>query len=179
MKFGTTLLIATAALALASCSALGGGKKKDTPTIGNRVDILGTEADTKADTSLTGVAVILPTPTANANWPQPGGNAAKAPGHQMLADTPARLWTAQIAGASNRARLASTPVIQDGKLYVIDTEAMVSAFDAASGAKLWATALDVDKDGKTSRFGGGVSTDGAFVYATTGVGDVAALNAST
>jgi outer membrane protein assembly factor BamB len=179
VKFGTTLLIATAALALVSCSALGGGKKKDTPTIGNRVDILGTEADTKADTSLTGVAVILPTPTANPNWPQPGGNAAKAPGHQMLADTPARLWTAQIAGASNRARLASTPVIQDGKLYVIDTEAMVSAFDATSGAKLWATALDVDKDGKTSRFGGGVSTDGAFVYATNGVGDVAALNAST
>ena len=68
---------------------------------------------------------------------------------------------------------------QDGKLYVIDTEAMVSAFDAASGAKLWATALDVDKDGKTSRFGGGVSTDGAFVYATNGVGDVAALNVST
>lgn len=177
MKFGTTLLIATAALALAGCSTFGGGKKKDTPTIGNRVDILGTEADTKADPNLSGVAVILPPSATNANWAQPGGNAAKSPGHQSFADAPARIWTAQIAGASNRARLASTPVVQDGKLYVIDTDATVSAFDANSGARLWAVALDVDKDGKPSRFGGGVSTDGAFVYATNGVGDVAALNA--
>ena len=35
--------------------------------------------------------------------------------------------------------------------------------------------LDVDKDGKPSRFGGGVSTDGTLVYATNGVGDVAAM----
>ncbi|MEQ1540019.1 MAG: PQQ-binding-like beta-propeller repeat protein [Sphingorhabdus sp.] len=176
MKHKTTILIALGALTLSGCAVLGGGdKKKDTPTIGNRVDILGTEADTKSDTNLAGISVILPPAITNANWAQPGGNAAKAPGHLTFSDTPARAWSAQIAGANGRVRLAAAPVVHSGKLFVIDTDAMVSAFDAGTGAKLWSSMLDVDKDGKPSRFGGGVSTDGTLVYATNGVGDVAAL----
>ena len=176
MKRATSLLILTSALALSGCAALGGGgKKKDTPTIGNRVDILGTEADTKADPNLAGISVILPPATTNPNWAQPGGNAAKAPGHLTFADAPAQAWSAKIAGASDRVRLAAAPVVHSGKLFVVDTEARVSAFDAITGAALWSAMLDVEKDGKPSRFGGGVSTDGTLVYATNGVGDVAAL----
>ena len=176
MKRATSLLILASALALGGCAALGGGgKKKDTPTIGNRVDILGTEADTKADPNLAGISVILPPATTNPNWAQPGGNAAKAPGHLTFADAPAQAWSAKIAGASDRVRLAAAPVVHSGKLFVVDTEARVSAFDAITGAALWSAMLDVEKDGKPSRFGGGVSTDGTLVYATNGVGDVAAL----
>ncbi len=175
MKHSRKFLIIAGALALSGCGALGGGSKKDTPTIGNRIDILGTEADTKVDPNLAGISVILPPPVTNANWAQPGGNAAKAPGHLTLADTPARVWSAQIAGASNRVRLAATPVVHGGKLFAIDTEARVTAYDAANGAVLWSAMLDVDKDGKPSRFGGGVSTDGTLVFATNGVGDVAAM----
>jgi outer membrane protein assembly factor BamB len=176
VKHSSKILIAVAALAVSGCSVFGGdGKKKETPTIGNRVDILGTEADTKTDANLAGIAVILPPPATNANWAQPGGNAAKSPGHATLSDSAASAWSAQVAGASNRVRLAATPVVHSGKLFVIDTEARVSAFDAASGASLWSAMLDVDKDGKPSRFGGGVATDGTLVYATNGVGDVAAM----
>jgi outer membrane protein assembly factor BamB len=176
MKRATPLLILASALALSGCAVLGGGdKKKETPTIGKRVDILGTEADTRADPNLAGISVILPPATTNPNWAQPGGNAAKAPGHLTFSDTPAQAWSAKIAGASDRVRLAATPVVHSGKLFVVDTEARVSAFDASTGAALWSVMLDVDKDGKPSRFGGGVSTDGTLVYATNGVGDVAAL----
>jgi outer membrane protein assembly factor BamB len=167
------------ASALSGCSTLGlggDGKKKDTPTVGNRIDILGSEADTKADPSLAGIEVILPPAQTNDNWAQPGGNSAKSLGHLTLAEAPQRIWSAQVAGASNRARLASTPVVQDGRLFVIDTNAEVSAFDANNGGLIWRSALPVDKDGRPSRFGGGVSTDGTLVYATNGVGDVAALN---
>ncbi len=175
MKHSTKILIVAGALALAGCGVLGGGDKKGTPTIGNRVDILGTAADTKVDASLSGVSVILPPAVTNTNWAQPGGNAAKAPGHLTLSDTAARAWSAQIAGASNRVRLAAAPVVHGGKLFAIDTDARVSAFDAATGATLWSVMLEVDKDGKPSRFGGGVSTDGTLVYATNGVGDVVAM----
>jgi outer membrane protein assembly factor BamB len=169
------ILIIIGALALSGCGALGGGGKKGTPTIGNRVDILGTAADTKVDANLAGIAVILPPAATNTNWAQPGGNAAKAPGHLTLSDTAARAWSAQIAGASTRVRLAAAPVVHGGKLFAIDTDARVSTFDAATGSLLWSVALDVDKDGKPSRFGGGVSTDGTLVYATNGVGDVVAM----
>ncbi len=176
MKHKNTVLIALCALTLSGCGVLGGdGKKKETPTLGNRVDILGTEADTKADPNLAGVAVILPPAATNPNWAQPGGNAAKAPGHLTFGDAPARAWSAQIAGANGRVRLAAAPVVHSNKLFVIGTDARVSAFDATTGAALWSAMLDVDKDGKPSRFGGGVSTDGTLVYATNGVGDVAAL----
>ncbi len=176
MKHKNTVLIALSVLALTGCGVIGGGgKKKDTPTLGNRVDILGTEADTQVDSNLAGTAVILPPATTNANWAQPGGNAAKSPGHLTFSDTPVQAWTAKIAGGTDRARLAAAPVVHSGKVFVIDTEARVSAFDASTGAALWSAMLDVDKDGKPSRFGGGVSTDGTLVYATNGVGDVAAM----
>lgn len=184
MKFGSKFLILVSAVSLMSgCAAIkgiaGGPDKKSTPTVGNRIDILGTEADTNADSNLAGLSVILPAPEINADWAQPGGNAAKSPGHVALGEGLTRAWSASVAGATPRARLASAPVVSNGKLYIIDTEARVSAFDATNGAKLWSTMLDVDGDGRPSLFGGGVSAATDMVFATNGVGDVAAFKADT
>jgi outer membrane protein assembly factor BamB len=184
VKLGSKILIALAATSMMNgCAAIkgiaGGGDKKSTPTIGNRIDILGTEANTDADPNLANIAVILPPAEVNPAWPQPGGNAAKSPGHVALGEGLARAWTASVAGATPRARLASAPVVSDGRLYVIDTQARVSAFDAGTGAKLWSTMLDVQGDGKPSLFGGGVSASTDTVFATNGVGDVAALKSDT
>ena len=185
MNTSSKILLAFAATTmLGGCAVLDSvrgdaGKKNNTPTIGNRVDILGTERDTEADPALANVSVILPAAATNIAWPQPGGNAAKSPGHVELGQTIARAWTASVAGASPRARLAASPVISDGRLYVVDTEARVSAFDATSGAQIWSTAIEVDDDGRPSRYGGGVSAADNMVFATSGVGDVVALQADT
>ncbi len=185
MKNSAKLLLALAASAsLGGCAVLDGvrgdaGKKNNTPTIGNRVDILGTERDMEVDPALANVAVILPAPATNEAWAQPGGNASKSPGHVELGQSLARAWSASVAGANPRARLAASPVVSDGRLYVVDTTARVTAFDANSGAQIWSNAMDVDKDGKPSRFGGGVSAVSNMVFATNGVGDVAALAADT
>ncbi|MGB5076550.1 MAG: PQQ-binding-like beta-propeller repeat protein [Sphingorhabdus sp.] len=169
---------------LAGCAVLDSvrgdaGKKGNTPTVGKRVDILGTERDMEVDPALANVAVILPAPVTNDAWAQPGGNAAKSPGHVELGQALTRVWSANVTGANPRARLAASPVVSDGRLYVVDTTARVTAFDANSGAQLWSNAMDVDDDGKASRYGGGVSASGNMVFATNGVGDVAALSADT
>ena len=182
MKTKANILIALAALPLlASCgvvkSVTGGADKPGTPTIGNRIDILGTQADTKADPTLADIAVILPPAEVNADWAQPSGNAAKAPGHVELGQGLARVWTAQVQGSTPRARLAATPVINQGKLFVVDTQANVTAFDANNGSRLWSTAMEVDKDGRPSLFGGGASAIDNMVFATNGVGDIAAFSA--
>lgn len=185
MKLASKLLLALAAsTTLGGCAVIDGvrgdsGKKNNTPTVGNRVDILGTERDMEVEPALANVAVILPAPVTNVAWAQPGGNASKSPGHVELGQSLARVWTATVTGASPRARLAASPVISDGRLYIVDTTARVTAFDANSGAQIWSNALEVDDDGKASRFGGGVSASGNMVFATNGVGDVAALAADT
>ena len=185
MKTIAKLLLALAATtALGGCAVIDGvrgdsGKKGNTPTIGNRVDILGIERDTEVDPALAGVAVTLPPAAANEAWAQPGGNASKSPGHVELGQGLSRIWTAKVTGANPRARLAASPVMSDGRIYVVDTTARVTAFDANTGAQIWSNALEIEKDGKPSRFGGGVSATGTNVFATNGVGDVASLAADT
>jgi len=181
MKRATTSLICGAALlALSGCSLFGGGgDKKSTPTLGDRVAILGAESDAVVDPALASVPVVLPAPVANDSWAQPGGNAAKNPAQLALGQSLSRVWTANIAGASNRERLAAAPVIADGRLYVVDTNAKVRAFDAATGSPVWTHELPSSGSGSASFFGGGVSVDGSSVYATDGLGDVAALDIAT
>ncbi len=184
MKAVSKFLVSLAALSLvAGCAGGGlfggGGGKKVTPTIGNRIDIMNTSIDTIADPALENLSVILPPESSNPNWPQSSGNAAKSIGHLALGQTLQRVWTASVVGASNRARLGSAPVILNGKLFVVDTEGKISAFDAATGAKIWSTQIETTKDGRPSAFGGGVSADGDMVYATNGVGDVSALKADS
>lgn len=177
------LLLASASALLAGCGTIGGlfggGEKKTTPTVGNRQDIFGAAGVTVADPKLADVSVVLLAPSVNENWAQPGGNAAKAPGHVALGDNLTLAWSAQVKGASPQARLAAAPVISGGRLIVVDTDAVVSAFDAGTGAKIWTKALDTDGKSRSSLFGGGASVSGDFVYATNGVGDVAALQADT
>ena len=185
MKTVTKLLLVLAAsTTLGGCAVLDGmrsdaGKKNNTPTVGSRVAILGTERDTDVDPALANVAVTLPPANINEAWAQPGGNASKSPGHVELSQGLKRVWTASVKGANPRARLAASPVMSDGRLYVVDTTARVTAFDANTGAQIWSNALEVKNDGKSSRYGGGVSATATNVFATNGVGDVASLAADT
>ncbi len=171
------------AIALAIIASLGGcgifkggsGKPK-TALLGERVPILTSENGVEVEPSIADVAVVLPAAQANTAWTQPGGNANKSMGHLALGGSLTRAWEARIAGGSAQARLAAAPVIADGRLYAMGTDATVTAFDAATGAQRWAVRFG--EGGKNSRalFGGGVSVDGAFLYVTNGLGEIGALN---
>jgi len=171
------------AVALAAMTALGAcgvfkSSPKSTPTVGNRVPILVTENGVATDPAIADVAVTLPAPAVNADWAQPGGNPAKSMGHLALGESPVRLWRGRIAGGSPRQRLAAAPVVADGKLFVVDVEAVVHALDANSGASLWTATLTENKENRDARFGGGVTFDDGRVFATDGLGDVVAFNAA-
>ena len=178
MMHPSRLTVAAAAcLALAGCGIFKSGPKK-TPTVGNRVPILVSENAVETDKALNDVAVVLPAAAANDSWTQSGGNAAKSMGHVALGASPARIWTATIDGGSNRARLAATPVVADGKLFVVDVDAVLHAFDASTGAALWTAPITEGDKNRPSRFGGGASYDDGKVYTTDGLGDVAAFAAA-
>jgi len=172
-----TVSVAAAGL-LAGCSIFK-APDSDTPTLGDRVNILTGQDGATVDPSLSGVAVVLPAETANAAWGQPGGNAQKAMGHLALPSTVTPAWSVQIGGSTNRVKLAAAPVVEGGKLFVIDVDATVHAYDASSGAQLWSASIaGEDSDIRNALFGGGVSAVGGRVFATNGAGDVAMLDAS-
>ncbi|KTR85187.1 pyrrolo-quinoline quinone [Novosphingobium barchaimii] len=176
-KLAPVVLLALA-MGLSGCGIFKGKGGPKTPTVGERIPILSRiESGAKVDPQLSGVSVILPPAEANTEWAQAGGPSSKAAGHLALGASPARIWTAQIAGSSNKRRLAASPVIGDGRLYVMDTSGIVTAFNADTGAKVWSKSYDVGGDSKAV-FGGGVSYDSGNVYITTGVGEVAALGAA-
>ena len=174
-RFG--IYAALLALPLTACGVLKGDGGPKTPTIGDRVSILSNDSSVKIDPATASIAVVLPEPAVNAAWAQSGGNASKSMGHPALAATRTKLWEASIAGSTNKQRIAASPVIADNRLFVVDTDAVVTAFAADTGAKLWSASIgSTGKDFKASLFGGGAGVDGNVVYATSGVGDVAALN---
>lgn len=175
---GYRLMAALSAIALLSgCGIFKGKSGPKTPVLGERIPILTSESGIEVDPSLADVDIVLPAPEANAEWSQPGGNAAKSMGHLALANAPQKVWSASIAGGGKKARLASAPVVSNGRLYVIGTDARVRAFDAGNGSPIWSVDLDSKGNGG-ALFGGGVSAEGDRIYVTNGVGDVAALNAT-
>ncbi|MXO66888.1 PQQ-like beta-propeller repeat protein [Altericroceibacterium endophyticum] len=170
-----------AALALGGCGVFGGGDDgPTTPTVGDRIPVLSRIANAvEPDPALADVSVVLPPARENDEWSQPGGNAANAMGHLALAAAPQKVWSASIPGSNKKRRMAAAPVVGGGKLFVMDTDATVHAFDAQTGASIWSHSLDSDSSTRDSLFGGGASYFGGKVYVTDGVGDVAALDAET
>lgn len=178
-RLATTVALA-ASLSACAGGLFGGGEKKKTPTLGDRVPILSRiQSGATVDPALAGVAVTLPAAQANSEWAQPGGSASKAAGHFALGATPQQIWTAQVAGSSNRMRIAAAPVVGGGRLYAVGSDGAISAFDANTGARVWSQSADVASELRSAVFGGGVSYAEGKVYATNGAGEVMALDAST
>lgn len=174
------ILVTMAAGLVGGCGILKGDGGPRTPTIGNRVAVLSTEAAIEVDPALAQTPVSIPAPVANTDWPQPGGNPSKSMVHVNLGPNPARQWSVSIgAGSGPRGRLAAEPIVANGRVYTIDTRAVVRAFDAATGARVWETQVRGEGATSDTLFGGGVSFDNGRIYATNGAGFAAALDANT
>src|SRR4029079_14770451 len=176
--FRVSFLIA-ATLAASGCSVLK-HKQKKTPVLGERIPVLTTESDAQLDAATTAMPMTLPAPVANTDWTQSGGNAAKSMGQLALGTTLHNLFSVQAGrGSSLTARLASSPIVAHGRVYTIDTLGAVRAFDAQTGAQLWASQTPYDdRDNTPSLYGGGIAYDNGRIFATNGVGWVSAMSDS-
>jgi outer membrane protein assembly factor BamB len=71
------------------------------------------------------------------------------------------------------------PVVAAGRVFVLDSEVEVSAYDAKSGDRLWQVDLTPEDEDSEDGFGGGVAYDDNKVFVSTGFGFVAALDANS
>jgi outer membrane protein assembly factor BamB len=175
------VISAAAALALlGGCGIFEGDGRPTTPTVGKRIPVLSAETSIEVDPALADVAITLPPAEASSDWTQPGGNAEKSMGHVALGNPVSRIWSVGIGeGSSKSARLAAGPVIANGKVFTIDTRAVVRAFNADTGATAWETQVTGEGGNENALFGGGVSFADGRIYATNGLGYAAALDAET
>jgi outer membrane protein assembly factor BamB len=177
--FKPTLLIAAACLALAGCSMFKNvGKAKD-PELDKTGRVNMSIADQKlvADPELAGVTVAIPPPVALKDWPQEGVTPGKVTGSVDAGREFKVEWRVGIGqGSSLKKRLVAPPVIDNGKLFVIDADQKVSALDAATGHRLWSKQLTaLHKKDKTA-VGGGLAVAGDKLLVSSGFGYIAALS---
>ena len=177
--FRVAILIA-AALAASGCGVFKRGKPASTPVLGKRIAVLSGEGGAELDLATAALPMNLPAAVVNEQWAQSGGNASKSVGHVALGTALQRAFMVRGGrGSTVTARLAASPIVANGRVYTMDTLGAVRAFDGRTGAQLWASQTPDDRGNELSLYGGGIAYNDGKIYATNGLGYVAALAEST
>ncbi|MCW9039617.1 MAG: PQQ-like beta-propeller repeat protein, partial [Rhodospirillales bacterium] len=174
MKRIATVFLVT--LTLSACDTWFG--EVETPLPGDRISVLLHERTLTPDSELAGHEILLPPPTPNPEWPQDGGYANHAMHHIEVSENLVRAWTLSIGqGADDEVKLTTAPIAAGGRLFTMDTEATISAFDLQSGKGIWRVELMPEND--DGHFGGGLAHEDGIVFVATGFAKVFALKAET
>ena len=159
-----------------SVSDLFGGSDEE-QLAGERLSVISLERQLEPDADAALLTVRLPPPYVNEDWPQAGGYPHHAMHHLAASDELSEAWRVRIGrGADDEEPLLSTPVVAGGRVFTMDSRSLISAFDASTGARLW-TADTLPEEDDEGAFGGGLAAAGGWLFATTGLGHVLALDA--
>ncbi len=176
IRFRALVLIA-GALAMGGCGIFKRGGRPKTPVVGERIAILANEGEIVVDDATAAAPMSLPAAVANADWAQSGGSAGKSGGHVELGQALAGAFSVQ-AGSGNTVtrRIAAPPIVANGRVYTMDSLGAVRAFDATSGARIWASQTPNDRGNEHSLYGGGIAYENGRIFATNGLGFVSAID---
>ena len=160
-----------AAMALTAC-------EKEVILQGERIDPREVLAPEAAPAAPVATALKLPAAQGNADWTHRAGSATHALVNPAIGAGITRIWSANIGAPSGRKhRITSDPVVAGGRVFTLDSRAGVTA-TATSGATLWQADLTPPSESPDSASGGGLAVAGGVVYATTGFGELVALDAA-
>jgi outer membrane protein assembly factor BamB len=188
--------LASIGLAVSGCAVLRSPlslfniNKKDTARIatGQRIPVLVQTVSLTPAPALKGVDFSIPPPQPQADWPTPGGDAAQSIEHVDAANAFQIAWRRKIGAGdaknqgflySNMEYIESSPVVGDGRLYVLDGRDELSALDPKTGRDIWRTVIAHTRGPGREGFGGGVAYGDGLVYVTSGFRFVAAYDART
>ncbi len=150
----------------------------------------------KVDPDEAKVAIVLPAPYRNIEWPMAGGYSSNAMYHLAAPGRLREAWSQDAGkGTDKDSILVSAPVIGGGLIYALDSEAHIYVFRTRDGEPVWNRRL-APKNGTDmptlwgllgtpntvqppSGAGGGIAYDAGRVYITSGFGVVICLDAKT
>lgn len=175
-----TLIILT----LGSCSSVSSmfdGDDDTPPLEGERISVLELEETLEPDdVVLEAQGLVTPAPWQNEFWPQAGGY----PNHSMqnLELSTGKLqeiWSVDIGqGSTDELPLTAQPVLVDGKIFTLDTEAHLSAFDIKTGKQLWRSTVSNPEEDDDDVISGGISYASGILYVTNGFDEILAVKPS-
>ncbi len=163
---------------------------------GVRIPVMSLDEALKPDPEQAKIAVVLPPPYRNPEWPLPGGYAANAMYHLAAPGRLRQAWSQDAGkGTDTDSDLTSSPVVGGGLVYVLDSAAHVFAFRTTDGRSAWDRNL-APKDGSdwptmwgllgkantvdpAQGMGGGVAYANGKIYVTSGFGVVVCMDART
>ncbi len=155
------------------------GESTPPPIPGTRLSVLSLDRRVQPDPALATLAVELPRPVENAEWPQAGGYPNHVMHHLALGDSPKVAWRVDLgeSGGDDR-RILATPVVANGMVYAMDSGRRVSGLTSASGNSVWS--FDVRPEGeRDGGFGGGIAYANGRLFVATGWAQVIALDAAS
>jgi outer membrane protein assembly factor BamB len=162
-------------LSLTACSSWLGDKPKD-PLPGERLSVMQLQKTLEPEnTALKGEGFVAPAPWTNEFWPQVGGYSNHAMQHLELAPEPRKIWSIDIGSGSTKTNpLTAQPIIVDNRVYALDTDGQLSAFDAETGKRLWKIFVGATDEDDTV-IGGGLAFSNGTLYVTNGYDELLAL----
>lgn len=179
MKLRALLMIGLSAFTLTSCSMWDAMfEDEKIPMPGERVSVLELQRNLEpTDVGLEAEGFVAPEQWKNEYWPQAGGYPNHAMQNLALTSGPlTKIWSVSIGkGSQKNLPLLAQPVVFDGKVFTLDTQSNVAAFDLKSGKKLW-TNFVRPKTEDEQVIGGGIAYSAGMLYVTSGYNEILALN---
>ena len=177
VPFIRKLLVFTLVLLGGGCSAGFLGEKEAEELLkGKRVSINYLRSDLIPDKRLENVEIVLPYPTVNKIWLKQGGNSTNSMQHLSLGDTPQKIWDVKAGvGSSNDSMLLASPIVIDGKVFVLDSKGMLKAFNLSDGSSIWERSL---KPAENSVYSGAIASDSRYIFVTLGSGELVCIKSS-
>lgn len=188
-NLGLAAALLAVALSASACGhvpnpfhGLGGNKgpKHKYTGKGERIPLAAFDDTLHAADSLKGQDFYIPPPAPVADWPLPGGAPSQSVEHVDAGRDFTVAWRRGFGRGSNRSfHVTAPPVVADGRIYVMDGSASVTAFDATDGHEIWRNNLANTDKHDHEGFGGGLAYDQGQLFVSSGYRFVAALNAGT
>ncbi|MEZ5816095.1 MAG: PQQ-binding-like beta-propeller repeat protein [Hyphomicrobiaceae bacterium] len=153
--------------------------EKEVPLPGKRIPVSLTEGRAGLDVAPADRPIVLPPAQPNPTWSQPGGTPYNSSGHMALGASLRQAWSADAgAGSSGYGKLTASPIVVDGRIYVLDTRGRVTAF-SQSGSTVWRVSVTPPTEKDYNGYGGGLASDGGRIFVATGYGWIVALDAQS
>ena len=157
---------------------LSGCESTKEPLTGKRTDLLEAFSPLKKDIDAENINVTITESILNTEWTQGYYSSSNHVPHLDGGSFRNKVWSSSIgAGNTGSGFIVSAPVVQNEKIYALDSSGKVTALSTKSGNKIWSQKIDEIQS--LDMTGGGLALGSGRLFVSYSSGHVAAFHSDT